>query len=249
MMTIQFRKKVLLAMAAICAFSASSYSVQAEDGLLYWPVTPCRIVDTRKADVPGRILAGQSKQYHVYGSGGNANRIAAQGGNLDGCASPKEKPLAVHVNLISANQTGNGNLVIYPAGETIPNATLINYKRGVNISNAAVVKTCQSCSPESNIAVASGRSASHVIMDVMGYYFSAPSGAGTIIPTIEDIDGGKRIIDSWISSGGRNISSFRNHHFLFDVTQSGNVEINIESSVDNYLYLINSLGFGSAVGW
>ncbi len=93
-------------------------------------------------------------------------------GNLDGCSSPDGAPLAVHVNLISANQTGNGNLVAYPAGETIPNATLINYRQGVNISNAAVVKTCQSCSPESNIAVASGRSATHVIIDVMGYYFS-----------------------------------------------------------------------------
>ncbi len=132
MMTIQFRKKALLAMAAVGAFSASSYSVQAK-GLVYRPVTPCRIVDTRKADVPGRILAGQIKQYYVYGSGGNASRIAAQGGNLDGCPSPDGAPLAVHVNLISANQTGNGNLVAYPAGETIPNATLINYRQGVNI--------------------------------------------------------------------------------------------------------------------
>ena len=175
-MTIQFRKKTLLAVIALCAFSASPYSVQAEEGLLYWPVTPCRIVDTRKAANPGHILAGQAKQFHVYGSGGDAGRIEAQGGNVNGCPSPQETPLAVHINLISAKQTGSGNLVAYPAGEPIPTATLINYKQGVNISNAAVVKTCELCSPESRIAVASGNADTHVIVDVMGYYFPTPSG-------------------------------------------------------------------------
>jgi hypothetical protein len=67
--------------------------------------------------------------------------------------------------------------------------------------------------------------------------------ADTTIPPTEIIDGGVQITDSWISSGGRDISSFRNHHFMFDVTQSGNITISIESTVDNYLYLINSLGF------
>ncbi|MCK5923107.1 MAG: hypothetical protein KAG66_19360, partial [Methylococcales bacterium] len=131
------------------------------------------IVDTRNAVAPGRILKGEDKQFHVYGSGTNTDRIADQGGNVDGCPSPHEQPSAVHINLISAKQTGNGNLIAYPADEETPTATLINYKQGVNISNAAVVKTCETCSPASTIAVASGNAATHVIIDVMGYYFSA----------------------------------------------------------------------------
>lgn len=241
-MTTQFLQKTFLTIITLWVFLAGSYSAQAEEGLLYWPVTPCRIVDTRKAVNPGRIIPGQPKQYHVYGSGANAGRITNQGGKPGGCASPQENPLAVHLNLISAKQSGNGNLVAYPAGEAIPNATLINYRQGVNISNAAIVKTCQSCSPESMIAVASGNAATHAIIDVMGYYFPGSNVAGTIRPTIEDIDGGKRITDAWVSSGGQNRLSFRNHHFLFDVTQAGNVEINIASNVSTYLYLINSLG-------
>lgn len=171
-MTIQLRKKALLTITALLAFIASSYSAQAQDGLRYRPVTPCRIVDTRKSVIPGRVLANQAIQYHVYGSGSQAGRIANQGGNVNGCPAPRPKPLAVHINIISARQTGNGNLVAFPAGQAIPDATLINYKQGVNISNAAVVKTCPSCPLESSISVASGVSATHVIIDVLGYYFS-----------------------------------------------------------------------------
>lgn len=64
----------------------------------------------------------------------------------------------------------------------------------------------------------------------------------TIVPAMQAIEGGVKIEDTWISSGGRNTASFKNHHFLFDITQAGNVTINIRSSAGNYLYLVDSLG-------
>ncbi len=65
----------------------------------------------------------------------------------------------------------------------------------------------------------------------------------TIVPAMQAIEGGVKIEDTWISSGGRNTASFKNQHFLFDIAQAGDVTINIRSSVaGNYLYLIDSLG-------
>ncbi len=54
----------------------------------------------------------------------------------------------------------------------------------------------------------------------------------------------KEVIGSWESSGGRNIGSFRNDHFLFNVPSDNTyIDVIIQSGVDNYLYVINSLGF------
>ncbi len=64
-----------------------------------------------------------------------------------------------------------------------------------------------------------------------------------IIPSVEITNQGFKVVDSWILSGGRDQSSLRNHHYIFDVTSVGAVTISIESSVDNYLYLKNELGF------
>jgi len=59
---------------------------------------------------------------------------------------------------------------------------------------------------------------------------------------VDNIPGGFQITDSWASSGGQDRFSYRNLHYLFNVTESGNITIEIESAVSNYLYLINALG-------
>jgi len=64
----------------------------------------------------------------------------------------------------------------------------------------------------------------------------------TIVPAMTTIEGGVKIEDTWLSSGGRNTATLKNHHFLFDMAQAGDVTINIRSSASNYLYLFDSLG-------
>ena len=74
--------------------------VQAED-LLYSPVTPCRIVDTR--NTPAGIMGASTKRdFYAYGSGGT---MSAQGGNPAGCESPLGEPLAVHINMVAKSDT------------------------------------------------------------------------------------------------------------------------------------------------
>ena len=60
--------------------------------------------------------------------------------------------------------------------------------------------------------------------------------------TVTPIPGGFQIVDSWISSGGRNRESFRNQHFVFNVVDGGDVTFKVASNVSEYLYVIDSLG-------
>ncbi len=132
--------------------------------LLYTPVTPCRIVDTRKA---GRAIPpGGIRSYNVRGA------VASQGGNSDGCPSPKGEPRAVHVN-VTAVPLGNGNISAFPFGSPRPNASLVNYRSDAqNVANSATVKTCFYCGKD--ISVRSNFGRAHVVIDVQGYYYSMP---------------------------------------------------------------------------
>jgi hypothetical protein len=132
--------------------------------LVYTPVTPCRIVDTRSAG--GAIPPGGIRSYNVWGD------VASQGGNPAGCPSPKGEPYTAHIN-VTVVPLGNGNIVAYPYDSTAPLASLVNYRADAqNIANSATVKTCFNCSKDINIK--SNNSTAHVIIDVLGYDFAKP---------------------------------------------------------------------------
>jgi Domain of unknown function (DUF5122) beta-propeller len=132
--------------------------------LVFTPVTPCRIVDTRLAG--GAIPPGGIRSYNVWGS------VASQGGNPAGCPSPKGEPYTAHIN-VTVVPLGNGNIVAYPFGSTAPNASLVNYRATAqNVANSGTVKTCFNCSQD--IFIKSNAGTAHVIIDVLGYDFEKP---------------------------------------------------------------------------
>jgi FG-GAP-like repeat len=132
--------------------------------LIYTPVTPCRIVDTRLAG--GAIPAGGIRSYNVWGD------VASQGGNSSGCPSPKGEPYTAHIN-VTVVPLGNGNIVAYPFGSAAPNASLVNYRADAqNVANSGTVKTCFNCSQD--IFIKSNAGTAHVIIDVLGYDFKKP---------------------------------------------------------------------------
>ena len=74
------------------------HTIVSYQDLKYTPVTPCRIVDTRKSG--GKIGAYTQRNFYVYGSGGT---ISAQGGNSAGCPAPLGEPLAAHINMVAVD--------------------------------------------------------------------------------------------------------------------------------------------------
>jgi hypothetical protein len=136
-----------------------------EEDLLYTPVNPCRIVDTRKTSV-GIIDANTQRNFRVYGA------VGGQGGDVDGCPSLGE-PLATHINMIAVNPTGKGNLQAFPVGAGTGAGLSVNYNTiDTNLANAGTVKTITGSGAD--ITVASNFSSAHTVIDVLGYYYPAP---------------------------------------------------------------------------
>ena len=136
--------------------------------LSYTPITPCRIVDTRKSG--GKIGANTQRNFYVRGS---ASTTSAQGGNPAGCAAPLGEPLAVHINMIAVDPTGKGNMQAFPKGAAPGAGMFINYNAiDTNLSNSGTVKT--SFNTGTDITVYSQSSSAHTVIDVLGYYYPKP---------------------------------------------------------------------------
>ncbi|HEX6740034.1 MAG TPA: hypothetical protein VF310_17270, partial [Vicinamibacteria bacterium] len=138
--------------------------------LVYTPVAPCRIVDTRLAG--GALAAGSQRNFVVGGSVG----FAAQGGSPSGCGVPLGPTTGAVINFVAVNPSGAGNLRAWAYGGTVPNASIINYAAlGMNIANAVVVPLCDfssaTCTP-ADITVQADVSAAHLVADVVGYFRS-----------------------------------------------------------------------------
>lgn len=149
------------------------------DDLVFTPITPCRIVDTRTATGgwAGKIGPNSGNWFSV-----NLANFSAQGGATSCPGMPTTfNPAAIAINLTSTGQTGAGNLRVVACGAGTPVVSLLNYLPGANLANAAVVSsavgTCSLGPPAgagpSDIYVYSTNSASDVVVDIMGYY-SAP---------------------------------------------------------------------------
>ncbi len=69
---------------------------------------------------------------------------------------------------------GNGFVKVFPDGTSQPNASLLNFKLGTNIANAATIQTRFSFNASTpDISVFVANSSAHVIIDVLGYYYRA----------------------------------------------------------------------------
>jgi hypothetical protein len=149
----------------------------ATSDLVYTPVTPCRIIDTRGGVAPYTGVIGPNSGNSFYVTGTD---YSSQGGFAGSCGIPTSpKPAAVAINVTSTGQAGTGNLRAIQTGAGTPLVSLVNYVAGVNIANAAIVPTNQGSGPE--LWIYSGNSTSHAVVDIMGY-FNSP--AATALDTI-----------------------------------------------------------------
>lgn len=129
--------------------------------LVYTPITPCRIVDTRLAG--GKIPAKQSRSF----VGTAANDFSAQGGNATSCGIPANASVLT-AKITATNVSTEGYFTVYPTNETLPLASTLNYLPLVNTSNETHIKLCRpGC--ETQFSVYSDYAAD-VVIDVNGYY-------------------------------------------------------------------------------
>lgn len=138
--------------------------------LVYFPLAPCRLVDTRIIPTgPSPIAAGSTRSFDVN------NDLASQGGAAAGCNVPPDDPAAVAVTITAANPEGPGNLRAYPTGSPVPGASVLNYGlpgSGLNLANTTIVPLNQNTFNPYEFNIRADVSTVHVVVDVVGYFFS-----------------------------------------------------------------------------
>lgn len=139
--------------------------------LVYSPVPPCRIYDTR---VVGGAYGNSSRNYQVWGNGAT---IGGQGGNPAGCSAPQGEPSAISANftVVPPANSGTGHIKAYPFGSNPPNASFVNFSSGINIANAGNIETAYMAAFDLTVFHTSG--SIHSLADVMGYFYPAPADA------------------------------------------------------------------------
>jgi len=139
------------------------------DNLVYFPITPCRVIDTRF--IPGGaspIVPGANRNFIVVTSPSGANTFAPQGGSPTNCGTTWPGPAAAMLNFVAVGPSGPGDLRVTPAGSPIPNASAINYVPGNNVANGIIQAICQACGFD--ITVQADVVPTHLVVDILGYF-------------------------------------------------------------------------------
>lgn len=162
---------------------ASKKLGSATTDLVFVPITPCRIVDTRNTGVP--IAAGSTAKYFFYGDsgvftfstqGGVAGAavsacpgaVLAGGGGTLGTIAPAAAVATVTV----ANATAAGNFVVWGGGAPVPSTSVLNWIPGQVLANTTVIPSGGRTGGNLDFAAFyNGPSGlANIIVDVVGYY-------------------------------------------------------------------------------
>ncbi|MCB0960268.1 MAG: hypothetical protein KDB04_12195, partial [Acidimicrobiales bacterium] len=140
----------------------------------YVPITPCRVVDTRRPGAGGAFGNREIRDYVVRGTG---SAFAQQGGNAGGCGIPDEA-LGVEASITAVDPADSGFFRTWPSGESMPNATFMNFARNQDTTNTGAITFGDEAT---DIRARNFGGSAQYVIDVQGYYVLpgalAPSGA------------------------------------------------------------------------
>ncbi len=124
----------------------------------FYPVTPCRIVDTRDAPGPNGGPALEGGEARVFGITGP-------------CGIPSSAR-AVALNLTAVNPAAAGSLLLYPEGEPRPMASSISFSRGKTRANNGIAATGVGSRIVAYCDMPTGTTVD-IVLDVVGYFDDA----------------------------------------------------------------------------
>lgn len=147
-----------IGMAIVLSAGVVSTAAQAAGPYSFYPVTPCRIVDTRNGlgGYTGLMPNGAVRTFTIK--------------SASPCFIPTTaKALAFNVTV--ADPANSGWVALWPAGAAWPGVSTINFIAGENLANGAIVPVATG-SPDLNVLAAfePGPSGVNVIIDVTGYF-------------------------------------------------------------------------------
>lgn len=179
-------KKLALAVFAITLNAAGLGIAQAQSGLVYVAVEPCRVADTRQSSL-GVVRANTSRDFRIAGTAGD---LAVQGGTVD-CLNPRggEPPAAVAAYVLavpSESSVSKGVLAAYPSDQPPPPVgagSTVNFARDQVIGNTTISTVCSSgsCPSGGELAILVRGTDEDVVIDVQGYFYPQKAAPGYVL--------------------------------------------------------------------
>jgi len=131
--------------------------------LVYTPIQPCRIVDTRNVPA-GPIAANGTRSFKSI----NSADFTVQGGSATNCGTLGLSASAVALNITAVTPSIAGYATVFPFGTTQPLASSVNYTAGAIVNNAIITQIPNPLQA-SDFTVYSYAS-SHYVIDIVGYF-------------------------------------------------------------------------------
>ncbi len=128
----------------------------------FYPLTPCRIVDTRNGQDQGMLQAGVERDYTIPPNCGVPSDAAAYSFN---------------VTVLPA-AGGLDYLTVWPKGESRPTVSTLNDNTGTVVANAAIV----AAGSENATAFYAHSNATNLLLDVDGYFAAPGTGGLSLYP-------------------------------------------------------------------
>jgi uncharacterized repeat protein (TIGR03803 family) len=128
----------------------------------FYPLMPCRIVDTRNNQDGGMLQAGVERDYSIPGNCGVPSSATAYSFNVTVLPSPG----------------GLDYLTVWPKGETRPVVSTLNDNTGTVVANAAIVPA----GSENATAFYAHSNSTNLLIDVDGYFAAPGTGGFSLYP-------------------------------------------------------------------
>ena len=141
--------------------------------LVYTPVQPCRILDTRTGGGP--IAAESTRDFRAVHAASTGGDYTAQGGSNTDCGMGATSASAVVINLTVVQPGGAGFATVFTAFTGRPLAASVNYTAGAIVNNSVTVQI-PNPTTTADFSIYS-YAQSHYVADIVGYY-SRPQGTG-----------------------------------------------------------------------
>jgi hypothetical protein len=153
-------------LVALAALILSAAPIFADGPLRFFPITPCRIVDTRQAGFGGILLGKSTRNFQVQGK----------------CGIPvNAKAVALNATIIGPQS--DGYITLFPSGTPWPGTANMTFKAAEPaLGNGAIVALSTSAADLSVYLFQSTvTQTAHLALDGTGYFCKVDAG-GACIP-------------------------------------------------------------------
>lgn len=135
--------------------------------VVYTPIQPCRIIDTRST-AAGAIIPGATRSFLAI----NASNFTVQGGSATNCGTLGLNATAVVINFtavpVSGNTGGAGHATVYPFGSAQPSTASVNYPGNAPINNTLIAQIPNPIGSFDFTVYSTSRS--QFVADIVGYF-------------------------------------------------------------------------------